>query len=135
MRKGKLDTIREYVSRTTPGPWRTFTQDGYHLIGYAQAHEAKLRLGLIPDTQAAADADFAAQARTDLPLLLAEVEELTALAIDALSRHGHGVGCHPSEGRHSEACQVARRQLATLRHAAEVPHPPAMCPLCAPEPT
>lgn len=134
MQRSKLDAIREYVSRTTPGPWHVFTDPaGYHLIGFEPGCEAQLRLGRFPDSQAAVDAAFAANARGDLPLLLAEVERLQTLAMDVLSHHQHDEGCHPSAGRHSYGCQLARRRLAVLRHDAEVQHPPRMCPICTPE--
>lgn len=69
-----LQDIRDRVATASAGPWR--------VIGYGNVCDVsgERRIGkLIP----AADAEFVAAARTDVPLLLAEIDRLTRLIADA----------------------------------------------------
>jgi hypothetical protein len=81
-----LEAIKARADAATPGPW--FTEYGYKLAKVmtktAKGHgRVMLAQDWIPrqgvDGPLQDDAEFIAHARTDIPLLLAEVERLTAL--------------------------------------------------------
>jgi hypothetical protein len=69
MSKAELATIRGRVEQATPGPWH-HGADGAIVAEGGAAAIARLDSG-----GTAADADFIAAARTDIPLLLATLSE------------------------------------------------------------
>ena len=134
MNETELDAIRERVRKATPGPWHIIREGIYWLFRYPPGPEAEFEAHRLGIEQVVLNAQFAAAAREDVPALLAEVDRLRRLAITALARSGHGPGCHPSEGRHSEECLERRTVLAGLRHETGIEHPTEMCPSCTPPP-
>jgi hypothetical protein len=82
MKNSELDEIRERCNRAYPGPWRSMIEGRDHQSGSsfilresASARGADLELS----GASAADQDFIAHAREDVPLLLDEVQRLRAL--------------------------------------------------------
>ena len=102
-----IEQIRAREQAATPGPWEWATDKGapdyVQLYSTAEIDEYEADI-LSADggdvLLSAADADFIAHARTDIPALLAAIDELTAQrdAVLALHKedgiHGPGVYCH-----------------------------------------
>jgi hypothetical protein len=74
----ELDAIRQRLAAATPGPWESFVEDRDHECG-----SNFIRTGGVDDIEpigaTAADQDFIAHARQDIPRLLEEIERLKAL--------------------------------------------------------
>lgn len=78
----ELSAIERRVAATQPGPWKSFVEGRDHTSGssFIQTGEGADRGNDIELTGAtAADQDFIAAARQDVPLLLEEVRALRAL--------------------------------------------------------
>lgn len=89
-----LDAIRARVEAATPGPWFAWSRGVGWLIGLDPDANQCIPGGFRTDIAREADAEFIAHARTDVPALLAEVEQLRAQwdAVLALHRPDGGVG-------------------------------------------
>jgi hypothetical protein len=78
----ELDTIERRVAATQPAPWKSFVEGRDHTSGssFIRTGEGSSSGEDIELTGAtAADQDFVAAARQDVPLLLKEVQALKAL--------------------------------------------------------
>ena len=73
MTRPDLDAIRARCDAATPGPW-TYDETGYVDIGVPRSRS--IAIGIEVDATAKSDGDFIAHARTDIPALLAYIEEL-----------------------------------------------------------
>ena len=131
MKEADLAITEVLEKAATPGPWHRFEAEGYNLIGYEPGYEAQIRLGTFPVGQGLADLRFVIHARDAVPVLVAEVRRLRAIAIEALARRKHDDDCWPSEGRHTDVGRDLRQQLAELRHDAGIDHPSGACHICA----
>ena len=81
---GELDAIEKRILATQPAPWRSFVEGRDHTSGasFIKTGEGACSGEDIELTGAtAADQDFIAAARQDVPLLLKEVRALSALLI------------------------------------------------------
>ncbi|QHZ58649.1 hypothetical protein M655_025105 [Brevibacillus sp. NSP2.1] len=76
--KEELATIRERAERATPGPWKTSQHDQYSL-DIVSVPEQEVICWTDSFGQGARDGYFIAEAREDIPKLLAEVERLRRL--------------------------------------------------------
>lgn len=75
----ELDAIRERCGAASPGPWQSFVEGRDHESGsnFIMVGIGAGRLGDIELSGAtAADQDFIAHARQDIPRLLSEIERL-----------------------------------------------------------
>lgn len=85
--EGDLDAIEQRAAQATPGPWWSWIEgrdglSGASFIGRGHGSERELDLYLSTGaTQPVptADYDFIAQARQDVPRLVAEIRRLRAL--------------------------------------------------------
>jgi hypothetical protein len=70
--------MRRRCDQATPGPWQSFVEGRDHLSGssFIRTGEDK---DIEPLNATAADQDFMAHARQDIPLLLEEIMRLRAL--------------------------------------------------------
>ncbi|HEX2189176.1 MAG TPA: hypothetical protein VHG51_09785 [Longimicrobiaceae bacterium] len=84
----RLAEIEERLRRATPGPWAckdrlggggcfVFSEETFHVVALQEDDEPTIGVPL-----GRPDAELIARAREDLPLLLAEVRRLRALAGD-----------------------------------------------------
>lgn len=75
-----IDAIRARCGGATRGPWRSYVEGRDHLSGSSLIKTAGPDIELTGAT--AADQDFIAHARQDIPKLLAEIVRLKALISD-----------------------------------------------------
>lgn len=114
----RLNEIRERAEKATAGPWSrskryklNLVAPSDQIIGWSPGLSTKLEGTLIGGVNAA-NADFIAHARDDIPLLLAEVDRLLAKIADAWD-----------EGRHAGVELVnTGAAFTTRRHDAENPY-------------
>ena len=78
-----LDAIRARCDAATRGPW-TYDEAGYVDVGLPRSRS--IAIGIEIDATAKSDGDFIAHARTDIPALLAHIEELAERALTAEER-------------------------------------------------
>lgn len=76
MKQAEIDAIRARCDKATPAPWNTVETSDYSEIHTQNDDEYSHPLALVGSTTD--DADFIANARTDIPALLEEVERLQA---------------------------------------------------------
>jgi hypothetical protein len=88
-----LEAIRLRCEAATPGPWRA-------VAGYVYRGDTSFRASM------AADAQFAAAARTDIPALITEVERLRAALSEA-----QRVALESSQRMNEAEAQVAQFKL------------------------
>lgn len=69
-----LDAIRQRAARATPGPWKSYIEGRDHTSGSNFIMSTGEDIELLGATEA--DQDFIANARQDIPLLLAEIDRL-----------------------------------------------------------
>jgi hypothetical protein len=105
LRAAELAEIQARCDRATPGPWTSYVEGRDHVSGSSFIMTAGAdidRFGMSGDDQ-----DFAAQARQDLPRLLAEVRRLHGLDAGTGPVAGEG-GMEPGELAEIEArCERA----------------------------
>lgn len=112
VRRPNLDAIRRRVAAATPGTWKTGDQFANGALGPSVAVLA----GNLPPVEldsrrnGRADAAFIAHARQDVPALLAEIDQLRALADqlgERLANHAYCENGHTPPSRDSE-CPFCR---------------------------
>lgn len=80
--KNELDEIRRRAEAASPGPWKAFIEGRDHLSGssFIRVGERSARRADMELTGAtAADYDFIAHARQDVPLLVGELLRLRTM--------------------------------------------------------
>ncbi len=78
----KIAAAKERAERATPGPWWRCHEDDKRVLGPPDdEHGGDVVIARVYGAEVQ-DAEFIAHARTDLPLLLAEVEKLVQLISD-----------------------------------------------------
>jgi hypothetical protein len=79
----ELDQIRMSTDQTTPGPWKSYIEGREEMSGSDFIMTGGEDIYLTGATKA--DQDFIADARQDIPALVAEIERLRALLVRANS--------------------------------------------------
>lgn len=74
----RLDAIRKRVDGATRGPWDCYGDYVYEVFDAGEWVDGDLGGVVVPAVTKLSDAEFIAHARTDIPVLLAEVERLRA---------------------------------------------------------
>lgn len=85
MTEQEIADIKDRLERATPGPWTSFVEsiDQYSGSDFIQTADDDINFVGIK----AADQDFIAHARQDVPRLLVEVERLKRLLNDRVSEN------------------------------------------------
>jgi len=86
LRDSELEKIRKRCAAAAPGPWKSFVEGRDHTSGsnFIMIGEGASRANDIElDGASAADQDFIAHARQDIPRLLAEIARLKRLLREA----------------------------------------------------
>jgi hypothetical protein len=72
-----MHAIRQRCNRATPGPWKSYVEGRDHDSGSSFIMTSRDDIELLGAS--AADQDFIAHARQDIPQLLTEIERLQAI--------------------------------------------------------
>ena len=110
--KPDLDAIRARCDAATPGPW-TYDEAGYVDVGLPRSRS--IAIGIEIDATAKSDGDFIAHARTDIPALLAHIEELESRVTYTVGETEWAMRIAVAEQRFVD--EYDRRKASSLRNA------------------